>query len=224
VVVGTPQASFEEEMQTMITFAGGEIDLDLLYHENMHQWWGDNVSEGSYSMTFFKEGLATLGEYLFAARQAKARAGGSSSAGRKAFHTSLIRRFDATYRLGQSFWTGAPSKPTSATLFSNDSTYQRPGASYIVLRQILGPRNFARALRQIQARYGGHSITESQLEAVFRHRLPAHSSGCDQRLAEFFHQWFDRAYAAGGGRHRPMITGPALAGPGFYATARCQKA
>ena len=46
IIIGTPDASFEEEMQTMITFAGGEIDLDTLYHENMHQWWGDNVTEG----------------------------------------------------------------------------------------------------------------------------------------------------------------------------------
>jgi hypothetical protein len=36
---GTGRADFEEEMQTMITFAGGEIDLGTLYHENMHQWW-----------------------------------------------------------------------------------------------------------------------------------------------------------------------------------------
>src|ERR1039458_2868450 len=28
VVVGRPSASFEEEMQTMITFSGGEIDTD----------------------------------------------------------------------------------------------------------------------------------------------------------------------------------------------------
>src|SRR5579871_2116688 len=51
VVVGTPSASFEEEMQTMITFAGGRIGLSTFYHENMHQWWGDNVTEGGYAMT-----------------------------------------------------------------------------------------------------------------------------------------------------------------------------
>src|SRR6185437_2456827 len=66
VLVGVPSASFEEEMQTMITFAGGEIDLDTFNHENMHQWWGDNVSEAQFNLTFFKEGFATLGEYLFA--------------------------------------------------------------------------------------------------------------------------------------------------------------
>ena len=47
IIIGTPEASFEEEMQTMITFAGGQIDLGTLYHENMHQWWGDNVTEGA---------------------------------------------------------------------------------------------------------------------------------------------------------------------------------
>ena len=84
VVVGTPSASFEEEMQTMITFAGGQIDLDTFYHENMHQWWGDNVSEANYNLTFFKEGMATLGEYLFAARNARAAAGGPDTpAGRR---------------------------------------------------------------------------------------------------------------------------------------------
>ena len=55
----------------MIAFAGGRIDTDTLYHENMHQWWGDNVSEGGYSMTFYKEGLATLAEFFYAARLAE---------------------------------------------------------------------------------------------------------------------------------------------------------
>src|SRR5205814_8004732 len=95
VVVGRPSASFEEEMQTMITFSGGQIDTDGLYHENMHQWWGDHVTEASYNLTFFKEGLATLGEYLYHARQAQAAAGGPSSrAGRRAFERSLVRQFN----------------------------------------------------------------------------------------------------------------------------------
>ena len=66
----------------MITFAGGQIDLDTFNHENMHQWWGDNVSEASYNLTFFKEGMATLGEYLLAARNAETAAGGPGTAGR----------------------------------------------------------------------------------------------------------------------------------------------
>src|SRR5215475_4760967 len=217
VVVGRPSASFEEEMQTMITFAGGEIDTDTLYHENMHQWWGDHVSEASYNLTFFKEGLATLGEFLFAARTARAQAGGpGTSAGRRAFQRSLVKEFDTTYASKGTFWTAAPSNPTPFGLFSGSATYDRPGIAYIALRQILGHANFTRALMQIQRRYGDRAITEAQLEAAFHRWLPARSVACGSRLGQFFRQWFDTAYPPGGGANRPGITGPGLAGPGFY--------
>jgi aminopeptidase N len=217
VVVGRPSASFEEEMQTMITFAGGEIDTDTLYHENMHQWWGDHVSEASYSLTFFKEGMATLGEFLFAARTAQAKAGGpGTKAGRRAFQRSLVRQFNTTYASKGRFWTAAPSNPTPFGLFSGSATYDRPGIAYVALRQILGHANFTRALMGIQRRYGDGAITEAQLEAGFHRWLPTRSAACSSRLGEFFRQWFDTAYPAGGGANRPGITGPGLAGPGFY--------
>ncbi|HXZ70602.1 MAG TPA: M1 family aminopeptidase [Streptosporangiaceae bacterium] len=223
VVVGRPSASFEEEMQTMITFAGGEIDTDTLYHENMHQWWGDHVSEASYNLTFFKEGLATLGEFLFAARTAQAKAGGpGTKAGRRAFRRSLVRQFNTSYASKNRFWTAAPSNPTPFGLFSGSATYERPGIAYIALRQILGHANFTRALMQIQRRYGDGAITEAQLEAGFRQWLPTRSPACGSRLEEFFRQWFDTAYPPGGGANRPDITGPGLAGPGFY-TAGCTR-
>ena len=218
VVVGRPSASFEEEMQTMITFAGGTIDTDTLYHENMHQWWGDHVTESGYRMTFYKEGLATLGEFLFAARKAQGKAGGpGTAAGRRAFQASLDAAFASIYASKDGFWTVAPSNPTAWGLFSGSSTYDRPGIAYIALRQILGHANFTRALEQIQREYGGASITESQLEVAFGRWLPTRSAACRQRLGRFFTEWFDTAYPGGGGAHRPQITGPGLAGPGFYA-------
>ena len=117
VVIGVPSTSFEEEMQTKITFAGGEIDLDTFNHENMHQWWGDNVSEANYNLTFYKEGLATLGEYLFDARNAQTAAGGPGTpAGDAAFESSLIDSFNDAYASTGSFWTGAPSNPRPYTL------------------------------------------------------------------------------------------------------------
>jgi aminopeptidase N len=224
VVVGRPSASFEEEMQTMITFAGGQIDTDTLWHENMHQWWGDHVTEANYNLTFFKEGMATLGEFLFGARTAADAAGGlGSPAGRRAFQQSLVKQFNAIYRSRGAFWTGAPSNPTPFTLFDGDSTYARPGIAYIALRQILGHRSFVRALRQIQRQYGGGHITEPQLEAGFRRWLPNASAACGARLGQFFRQWFDTAYPRGGGAHRPRITGPGLAGPGFYGKGGCSR-
>ena len=215
IVVGTPSASFEEEMQTMITFAGGSIDLDTFNHENMHQWWGDNVSEGNYNVTFFKEGLATLGEYLFDARTAQTAAGGpATAAGRRAFEHSLITQFDEVYA-SSSGWTGAPSNPTANSRFSDSSTYTRPGVAYIALRQILGPVAFDQTLQWIQRHYGGASITERQLEAAFADNLPHRSSGCVARLQQFFTQWFDTSYPTANGATKPAITGPGLAGPGF---------
>ncbi len=223
VAVGRPPASFEEEMQTMITFAGGTIDTDTLYHENMHQWWGDHVTEAGYTMTFYKEGLATLAEFLYAARLAEAKAGGPGTrAGRRAFQHSLVQAFDSTYASKDGFWTVAPSNPTPWALFGGSNTYLRPGAGYIALRQILGHASFTRALEQIQRQYGGRSITEAQLEAAFTRWLPNRSAACARRLGQFFRQWWDTAYPKGGGANRPHITGPGLAGPDFY-TGGCTR-
>ena len=206
IIIGAPSVSFDEEMETMIAFSGGTIGTDILYHENMHQWWGDNVSEASYRYTFFKEGMATVAEFLYHARLAKD------------FQASLVSQFNAIYKNGKSFWTGAPSNPEPFTLFDTSSTYDRPAAAYIALRQILGPVNFTRALQEVQRTYGGASITESQLEAAFHRWLPVRSHACQQRLSQFFTQWFDTAYPSGGGANRPMITGPGLAGPDFYTS------
>jgi len=223
VVIGTPSASFEEEMQTMIAFSGGTLDTDTLYHENMHQWWGDNVTEGGYRMTFFKEGMATVSEILYDARLAQQAAGGpGTAAGRAAFQKQIVNDFDGIYAEAGDFWTVAPSNPQTFTLFSGSSTYLRPAIAYVALRQILGHGRFVSALEGIQRRYGGSSIGEPQLEAGFRRFLPVKTSACQTRLTRFFTQWFDTAYPAGGGADRPSLTGPGLNGRGFYGPdGRC---
>jgi hypothetical protein len=221
VIVGATDASFEEEMQGKITFVGGEIDEVTFNHENMHQWFGDNVSEGSYNMTFFKEGLAQLSEYLLEAKKAAIAAGGlDTAAGEAAFEAKMIAIFDESY--GESVFTGIPSDPNAETLFSGSSTYQRPGTAYIALRQILGAGNFAGALRQLGEEFGGGSIEEPQLEAVFEGWLPNQSGTCRARLGTFFGEWFDTKFAAEGDPTtlRPQLTGPGLvpsaSGTTFY--------
>jgi hypothetical protein len=211
VVIGQPAASFEEEMQTKITFANGKIDVDTLHHENMHQWWGDNVSEANYNLTYFKEGLATLAEYFFAAANAQAAAGGSAAA----FEQSLVDTFNARYAGPDIMWTGAPSDPRPYTLFSGSKTYTRPGISYIALRRILGTANFNAALQQIQSTYRQGSVTEAQLESAFASFLPVPSASCRSELGQFFTQWWDTVYPPGGGANRPQITAPGLDGGGF---------
>jgi hypothetical protein len=225
VIIGTPSASFEEEMQTKITFAGGSISLGTFHHENMHQWWGDNVSESAYNLTFFKEGYANLSQDLNTARTNANTAGGiGTPAGDAAFDQTLINAFNTTYNsTSTSFWNVAPSNPQANNLFSNSNTYTRPARSYIALRQILGKANWASAGQEIQRSYGGGSITEPQEIAVFHKWMPNQSAECSAKLDDFFKQWWDTAYtgspAAG---NKPQITGPGLAGRGFYdATGGC---
>jgi hypothetical protein len=209
-LVGTPTVSFDEEMQSMISFNAGIVELPLLWHENMHQWWGDNVSEASYEMTFFKEGLADWIEtYVFPARAKH----GSD------FEAALIKKFNRTYVSKGSFWTIAPSHPYAYSLFDYPTTYARPSAAYQALHQILGEGAFTAALQELQRDYGGSSITEPQLEAAFQQALGNQSSVCHARLAQFFSEWFDTAYAPGGGAQRPQITGPGLDGTEFYGAS-----
>ena len=60
VVVASPSASFEEEMQTKIVFVGGSITAQTLTHENMHQWWGDAVSYQEPQVHVLQGGLRRL--------------------------------------------------------------------------------------------------------------------------------------------------------------------
>ena len=84
----------------------------------------------------------------------------------------------------------------------------------IALRLILGPRRFDTALRSMQRRYAGSSITEPEVEAAFAARLSNRGAACRRRLSQFFEQWFDTAYHGG----KPQITGPGLPGRPFFAS------
>jgi hypothetical protein len=49
--------------------------------------------------------------------------------------------------------------------------------------------------------------------------MPNQSQACSDRLDQFFAQWWDTAYPAGGGANRPTLTGPGYPGGGFYDAA-----
>jgi hypothetical protein len=221
VIVGIPAAGFEEEMQTKITFANSGIGLSTFHHENMHQWFGDNVSEGDFTLTFWKEGFAQLSQYL---QSADVAAGGPAARGTPAydaaFEQSLITRFNGTQNYGTnstSNWTVAPSNEGANQLFSPSFySYVRPATAYIALWRILGKANMIATMKDIQSTYAGGSITEPQLIAKFHAHMPNQTAACSVKLDAFFKQWFDTAYPAGGGINKPQITGPGLNGQGFY--------
>ena len=133
IVVALPSASFEEEMQTKIVFVGGSIgnNAQTFSHENMHQWWGDAVSYAQPKYTFFKEGYADISEYLFIADIAGKAAGPvGSDAYKAAFEASIASRFAGTSQYNTTsttFWSVAPTNPTSGNLFSQREHVQPPG-------------------------------------------------------------------------------------------------
>jgi hypothetical protein len=226
IVVALPRASFEEEMQTKIVFVGGTIggngatpDVGTFAHENYHQWWGDNVAEGAPELMWYKEGQATTAQYFNTALIAANAAGGQgTTAGDAAFEASLVARFATNYNsTSTTFWNVAPSKSTSVSMNGNSNAYVRPGTAYLALRAILGPKNYNAVLHHIQEAYRGGSMTEENLEKEFHNYMPNQSAACSAKLDQFFTQWFDTPYtgspAAG---NKPSITGPGLAGGGFY--------
>jgi hypothetical protein len=223
VIIGTPAASFEEEMETKITFAGGRISLGTFYHENMHQWWGDNVAASLTKYTFLKEGMANVGSNLATANTAGLAAGAMGTpAYQAAFDANLAGQFNSTYNSGGTFWTEQPSNPTPDSLFDNPPTYSRPAASYEALRAILGDDRWIALLQKIQRELGGGNMSEAQIQAYYQGALPNQSAACHTKLGTFFTQWWDTPYPSGGGANKPQITGPGLAGPGFYdATGAC---
>jgi len=225
IVVALPRASFEEEMQTKIVFVGGTLggtdgnNLGTFAHENFHQWFGDNVAEGTPQLMWIKEGQATTAQYFWSARAAAIAAGGQgTAAGDAAFEASLVNQFNTNYTTtSTTFWNVAPANPTSVTMNGNANAYTRPGTAYLALRAILGPDRYNQTLQDIQRQYGGGSITEAGLEAEFHKFMPNRSPACSNKLDAFFAQWFDSSYhGAPAAGNRPSITGPGLAGGGFY--------
>ena len=129
-----------------------------------------------------------------------------------------MARFATNYNsTSTTFWNTAPSNPTSVTMNGNSNAYVRPGTAYLALRAILGKDNYNAALHHIQEAYRGGSMTEENLEKEFHKYMPNQSIGCSNKLDAFFKQWWDTPYtgspAAG---NKPQITGPGLAGGGFY--------
>src|SRR5262249_57143219 len=102
--------------------------------------------------------------------------GPHSPKGQAAFQASLVREFNQIYAGKGTFWAVAPSNPKPTGLFSGASTYSRPGAAYLALREILGHGNFTQALQQLQRTYGATHGTAPQPGGGFSPGLAGASS------------------------------------------------
>ena len=212
-------------MQTKITFQGGRISLGTFHHENMHQWWGDNVSEDTYNLTFFKEGYADMSRGL--QHGAHRRPTPPAASARRPVTRRSRRGWSTIFNtLLQRHRRPAPGASRRRTRRTTNLLRRQPRTRGRASPTSRCARSSARTTsprptRRSRRKYGGGSITEAQMIASLHKYLPNQSAGCHAKLDAFFKQWWDTAYTgppAPG--NKPRITGPGPGRPGLLRHRR----
>lgn len=159
------------EHQTMTT--QGFFNNTLTAHELAHQWWGDNVTCGSWADIWVNEGFASYAEYLmfeylYSANQAA--------------NDMNSRHQNIKSQNGGSVWVA--DSLNEGAIFSGRLVYDKGAAIVHTMRYLVNDDvAFFQGLRNYQVDFGeGNAIgldMKAEMEAV---------SGVD--LTDFFEQWY----------------------------------
>lgn len=171
------------EHQTMTTQDG--FTFTLTAHELFHQWFGDNVTCGSWEDIWLNEGFASYGEYL--ALNAFA-----ATAPRTALDWMDEAQYYARYRYaGNGQWTPilggsvrVPDTTNVGRIFDYYLTYKKGATVVHMLRYLLNDDvKFFRALRTYQTTYSGRTARTVDLQRIFEVEA-------GRPLQYFFDQWY----------------------------------
>jgi aminopeptidase N len=164
-VVVDDQLGLALETQTLSIFGPDSVtDETIVAHELAHQWFGNHVSPATWRDIWLNEGFAVYASWLWSERT-----GGPSA-------DEFARSMSAESGLDR-----PPADPGAEDLF-DVSVYYRGALTLHVLRNELGDDAFFGLLRAWIDRYGGHSATTADFEA-----LAADRSGRD--LSGLFDAW-----------------------------------
>ncbi|OON70037.1 hypothetical protein B0919_04635 [Hymenobacter sp. CRA2] len=170
------------EHQTMTTQDGFEFTLTA--HELFHQWFGDNVTCGSWEDIWLNESFASYGEYMSLERFA------SATAARQWMdqaHFSAKNVYDPssrTYVLAPGGSVRVPDTTNVGRIFSTRLSYKKGATVIHMLRYLLNDDiKFFRALRTYQATYGGRTARTPDLQRIFEQEA-------GRSLQYFFDQWW----------------------------------
>lgn len=160
------------EHQTMTTMGTGAYgDVTLIAHELGHQWWGNNVSFGSWRDVWLSEGITSYCEQLFVEKF-------RGAAALKAYRTNIMNQSKAG--------TGSvyvDDTTSVSRIFSTQLTY-RKGASVTHMLRYLAPQDslFFKGLRAYRQQfYNSTAYTKDLKQAM--------ETVYGFNLDTFFNQW-----------------------------------
>jgi aminopeptidase N len=146
----------------------------LVAHELAHQWWGDTITERTWSHVWLSESFATYSEYLYSRHDRGEDEGAVNLLGKK---NSYLREAHNKY-----------IRPIVFNRYNNpwnimDSHSYPKGATILhMLRFVMGDKPFFRSLQ--------HFLEKHSFQAVDTHDLmKAVKESSGQNLDWFFEQW-----------------------------------
>lgn len=168
------------EHQTMTTL--GSFSGSLVSHELGHQWFGDNVTCGSWADIFINEGFASYSEYLFADHFY-----GHPSA------TSIIQDQQSSVKSQPNGAIFVDDTTSEGRIFDSRLSYDKGSCVIHMLRFALNDdTTFFHVLQAHQANHSGGNATiadfKTQAEAI------AGTTVLGMNLDTFFNEW---AYGEG---------------------------
>jgi aminopeptidase N len=159
------------EHQTMTTLYG--FDFTLVAHELGHQWFGDNVTCGTWGDIWVNEGFASYTEYL-----ALEHFRSPAEARNWMDYAHAYAMFNPG---GSVFCTDTTNE---GRIFSTRLTYKKGGAIIHSLRfEVNNDSLFFAGLKQYQQTYADSNAIGNDMKSVFEN-----VSGLD--LTDFFDQWY----------------------------------
>ncbi len=154
------------------TLSGNGSNEALITHEIAHQWFGNSVTEKSYSHVWLSEGFATYFTDLYF--EAK-------------YGESILKDRLQKERIKAITFSKKTTSPVVDTISEyskllNAFSYEKGAWVLHMLRRKVGDENFWKAIRVYYKAYGGKNANTDDLRNVFENVC-----GCD--LKTFFHQW-----------------------------------
>ncbi|WP_181158460.1 M1 family aminopeptidase [Leucobacter massiliensis] len=149
------------------------VNGNTLIHELVHQWYGDHVSPTTWTDIWIGEGMATWGPTHY-----NSAAGFGSGSSTEQTYFNSWNSVPAT----SVNWSIPPGAQTDSAALYGYQTYTRSAQFWEALKIAIGDEAFFGVVRQWQDRFGGTSVSGSELKA-----LAEELSGRD--LTAFWEDW-----------------------------------